>query len=190
MEEGNFRFRTQDEVVGLYSHEIRPRRAPRLRICTCTLTIGSLRLLLMILSRQTKQRTLFLWTLLLSMALLCAQDLKLHIHILGNDHNLLLSHTTPDTTTEHSHLSKAHLTTDTSHGEHHNETPTELDLKPYSLLKKVASNLPTLAFLASVFILFFPVFYRQAFNRRRDKDILPLWQPHFSPPLRAPPLSP
>ena len=144
----------------------------------------------MFLFRQTKKRTLFLWTLLLSMALLCAQSVKLHVHSLDHDHdqNQQHSHITTVPASNHSHLSDAHLSTDVSHGDHHDEVVSELDASPYGLLKKVSDSVLTLALLTTVFTFLLAGFYHHTFHHRRDKNIVLAWRYLFSPPLRAPPL--
>ncbi len=142
----------------------------------------------MIFFRQTKKRTLFLWALFLSIALLCAQDVKLHVHNLDHNHGQQQSHIATKAAAEHSHLSEAHLSIDVSHGDHHDEVLSELDVSSYGLLKKVSNSVLTLALLVTVFALLLAAFYRQTFHRRRDKDAILPWQYHLSPPLRAPPL--
>lgn len=144
--------------------------------------------------RQTKTRTLFLWVLLLSLALLCAQGVKLHVHELGHGHghdhkhDLQHSHIDPGFAAEHSHLSEAHLSTDISHGDHHDELVSELDASPDGLLKKVSTSILALALFATVLTLLFPGFYQLIFLRHRDKGVILSWQYLLSPPLRAPPL--
>ena len=63
--------------------------------------------------RKTKPRSLLLWILLLSIALLCAQSVTLHVHGLdhGSDHELnqLHDNIAPELMSEHSHLSETHL---------------------------------------------------------------------------------
>lgn len=138
--------------------------------------------------RETKKRTLYLWTILLSLALLCAQGVKLHTHDLDHNHDQQHGHTPSEAAVEHSHLSEAHLSTDVSHDDHHDEMTSELDANPNGLLKKVSNSVLTLALLATVFILLFPGFYQQIFHRRRGKAIFIPWRYLLSPPLRAPPL--
>lgn len=140
----------------------------------------------MILFLQPKKRTLFLWTLFLSIALLCAQGVKLHVHSLDHDHDQQHSHITAKA--KHSHLSEAHLATDISHGDHHDEVVLELDVSSSGLLKKVSSNSLTLALLVTVFALLFSAFYQQTLHRRHNKYAILPWRYHLSPPLRAPPL--
>ena len=142
--------------------------------------------------RQTKKHTLFLWTLFLSIVLLCAQGVKLHVHSFGHDHDQQHSHIAleveVEVEVEHSHLSEAHLSTDVSHDDHHSEVVSELDANPNGLLKKVSSSALTLALFATVLTLLFPGFYQQIFHRRRDKAVFLPWRYLLSPPLRAPPL--
>lgn len=150
---------------------------------TCYQPIYSPKLPPMIFFRQTKKRTLFLWTLFLSMTLLCAQGVKLHVHSLDHNHG----HIAAEAAAEHSHLSEAHLSTDVSHGDHHDEVVSELDVSSYGLLKKASSNALTLALLVTLFALLLPAFNQQPFHHRRDRDAILPWQYHLSPPLRAPP---
>jgi hypothetical protein len=138
--------------------------------------------------RQTTKRTLFLWALLLSIALLCAQGVKLHVHSIDHDHDRQHSHIAAEAVAEHSHLSEAHLSSDVSHGDHHDEVVSELDVSPDGLLKKASSNVVVLALLAAVFTLLLPGLYQQIFHRRRDKDAILPWRYLLSPPPRAPPL--
>jgi hypothetical protein len=142
--------------------------------------------------RQTETRPLFLWILLLSIALLCAQGVTLHVHDLGHGldrkHDLQHSHIDSEFVAEHAHLSEAHLSTDVSHGDHHDELVSELDASPDGLLKKVSTSVLTLALFAAVLALLFPHFYQLTFLRRRDKDVILSWRYLLSPPLRAPPL--
>ncbi|NOX43621.1 MAG: hypothetical protein GXP19_07805 [Gammaproteobacteria bacterium] len=140
-----------------------------------------------------KKRTLFLWTLLLSMVLLCAQGVKLHVHSLDHDYDQTHSHIAAEAAAKHSHLSEAHLSTDISHGDHHDEMVSEVDVSPYGLLKKgllkkVSTSALTLALLATVVILLFAGFYQQIYHRRRAKDFIFRWRYLLFPPLRAPPL--
>jgi len=136
--------------------------------------------------RQTKKRTLFLWVLLLSIALLCAQGVKLHAHSL--DHDQEHSHIGVLAATEHSQLSKVHLSTDVSHEDHHDEVTSEIDVSSYGFLKKVSNSVLTLALFVTLLILFNTGFYRQIFARRHNKIAFIPRRYVNSPPLRAPPL--
>ncbi|NOY70832.1 MAG: hypothetical protein GXP14_00395 [Gammaproteobacteria bacterium] len=137
--------------------------------------------------RQMNKKTLLLWSLLLSLSLLCAQSVKLHVHNLDHEHNEFQSHShDTDEVQDHTHLSKAHFVHDTSHGNQHDGV-SEIDISPDGLLNKASSSLVVIA----LFIFFFtlarfvslPTFV-QLF--RKNKLII---QEHYvlSPPLRAPP---
>ena len=144
----------------------------------------------MILFRQIKKPTLYLWTLLLSVALLCAQGVRLHVHSSGqeHEHDLQHSHIAIEVIAKHSHLSEIHLSTDTSHIDHHDEVLSEIDTSPDGFLKKVSSNILTLALLVTLFTLLLVGFNQQILLRYQDKDAIFTWRYLFSPPLRAPPL--
>jgi len=136
--------------------------------------------------RQTSKRTLFLWTLLLSIALLCAQGIKLHAHSL--DHDPGRGHIGFQSTADHSHLSKVHLSTNITHEDHHDEVTSEVDISLYGFMKKVSNGLLTLALFVTLFTLLYTGFYRKTFYRRSNKIVLIPWRYVNSPPLRAPPL--
>ncbi len=138
--------------------------------------------------RKMKKRTLYLWAILLSIAVFCAQGVKLHVHSLDHDHEQQQSHISSLGVAEHSDMSVAHLSTDISHIDHHNEAVSEIDASPDGLLKMGASNIPEMALLATIFTSLLLGFYQQTFHRRRDKDAITRRRYHFSPPLRAPPL--
>ncbi len=133
-----------------------------------------------------QKRTRLLWVLLLSAALLFAQDVKLHIHALGHDHPQLHGHAAAEAVAP-AYLSGPHLSTDASHDEHHAEIVSELEINPYSLLKKVSSSALTLALLATLFAMLLPLFRRPVPCRRRDRRVALSERYHLSPPLRAPP---
>ena len=136
---------------------------------------------------QKKTHALFPWILVLSIALLCTQGVKLHVHGLGHDHDPRHSHTCPKAV-EHSHLSKPHLSTDLSHDDYHDELVSELDANPNGLLKKVSSTVLTLALFAMVLMLLLSGFNPLISHRRRDNGVNLSWRYLRSPPLRAPPL--
>lgn len=122
--------------------------------------------------RQTKTHALLPWIFSFSIALLCTQSVKLHAHGIGHDHDQKHSHITHEVTAKHSHLSNAHLFTDISHGDHHDEPVSELDASPDGLLKKVSTSKLALALFATVLTLLFPGFYRLIFLRHRDKGVI------------------
>lgn len=140
----------------------------------------------MIHFQHMKKRSLFLWVLLLSIALLCAQGVNLHLHGFGHEQGHSVA---PEFTVEHSYQSGIHLTTDTSHSDHHDEVISELDASPQALLKKISSNGSMQTIFIITFTFLFHRFYVLTFHRRRyDDDLIIAWRYILSPPLRAPPL--
>ncbi|MCK5649430.1 MAG: hypothetical protein KAI22_11180 [Gammaproteobacteria bacterium] len=139
----------------------------------------------MILFRQIKKRTLFLWVLLLSTALLFAQSMTLHVHTF--DHEQEYSHDSTEVAIEHIHLTEAHLSTDISHGDEHDQIMSEVDVSQDGLMKKVSSNLIMLALFTIVLTILTSHFYLRIFYRYRDNDAAIPWRYLLSPPLRAPP---
>jgi len=137
--------------------------------------------------RQTKIHALFPWILVLSIALVSTQGVKLHVHGLGHDHDQRHSHTCPKAV-EHPHLSEPHLSTDLSHDDYHDEVVSELDANPDGLLKKVSSTVLILALFAMVLTLLLSGFNQLISHRRRDNGVNLSWRYLYSPPLRAPPL--
>lgn len=141
----------------------------------------------MILVQRMQKRTLILWVLLLSVALLCVQGTKLHVHSFGHDHEQRHS-ITPEVATEHLHHSGIHLTTDVSHADHHDEVVSEQDVNPQALLKKISSYGPMLAIFVIAFTFLVHSFNVITLHYRRDNDLIITRRYILSPPLRAPPL--
>lgn len=131
--------------------------------------------------------TLFLWVLLLSVALLSAQAVKLHVHNFGHDHEQRHS-IAPEVATEHLHQSGIYLTTNVSHATHHDEIISEQGLNSQALLKKMASYGPMLAIFVIAFTFLLHSFNVMTLQRRRDKDVITVRRYILSPPLRAPPV--
>ncbi len=138
------------------------------------------------ISRQMKTCVLSLWVLVLSVTLLCAQGVTLHVHSLGHDQQH--THTSSEAVPGHSHLSEVHLSTDVSHAEYHNEVASELDMSPDVLPKKVSSSVLVLALLIPILALFLSGVYQRLFRRYYDRSVVFPWRYLFSPPLRAPPI--
>ena len=150
----------------------------------------------MIIFNQITKPALYLLTLILSVAIVCAQGVRLHVHSLDQDHNHELqqqSHTTTETLKQftqqqHSHPEKIHPASDISHSDHHDQVISELDVSPDAFLTKIISNILILAILSSIFT-FLPVnFYQQLLQRYRKETVIISQRFLFSPPLRAPPL--
>ena len=138
--------------------------------------------------RKTKTRNLNFLAILLSLALLCAQGVKLHVHNLDHDHGQQHNQTLAEGTLEHSHLSVAHISSDVSHDDHHEKVVTEIAVSQESLLIKASCVISLLALLATAFTFFLLVFYRYTFHSHREHDANIPWRYYISPPLRAPPL--
>lgn len=144
------------------------------------------------LFRKTKKSTLYYWVIFLSIALVCAQGVTLHVHAVDHDHHQHHSHNHDSlheqlSTVEHSHISIAHLSADTSHSNHHDQVIYESDACPDCLLTKISSKAPLAALLSVLFILLLTGTYRNTYERRRDDNILFSCWLYFTPPLRAPP---
>ena len=145
--------------------------------------------------RKTKKSTLYLWVILLSAALLCAQGVKFHVHSLDHDHdhphghtNVSLSEENIHNDNEHTHLSIAHLSTDISHVDHHDEVLAESDACPECLLNNITGKVPFMALLAVLFTLVLSGLYRYTFRCRIDDDEPGSFRRyHLTPVLRAPP---
>lgn len=141
--------------------------------------------------RQLQKPTLLLWTLYLSVAILCAQGVKLHVH--GFEHEHGSSHHDQidvgiDTgTTDHSHVVGIHLSNDITHVDHHGGVIPEVDISPDGLLKKVSSVVLTLALVAIFFTLFLPGLIRESNQYYRNTKLRLSRHYYYSPPLRAPP---
>jgi len=143
--------------------------------------------------RHMKKPTLLLWTILLAIAIFCAQGMKLHVHSFGHDHEQQSSSISPEVVTEHSHLSDIHLsdihlTTDVSHADHHNEVVSEQNASPRALLKQQPAYGSMLAIFVIAFILILYGPYVITLHRRFDINIAISLRYILSPPLRAPPL--
>ncbi len=127
--------------------------------------------------RQLNRRTLLLWSLLLSLALLCAQGATLHIHS-DQTHN-----------GDHDHiaapLNKPHSALDISHNEHHDGS--EIDLSADGLLKNTLNKVFTIALFTLFFTLLIFSSSRQFTHHYRKNKLILYSYYLFSPPLRAPP---
>jgi len=139
--------------------------------------------------RRINRPTLLLWSLLLSLFLLCSQGATLHLHTLDHSQDEHLNHShAADEASDHAHLSKAHYAHDRSHDEHHDAVLSEVDVSPNGVLKKLSNNTLALALFAILFTLLLPAPLRQVVHRHRESRLAPLEHYLLSPPLRAPPL--
>ncbi len=136
--------------------------------------------------RLTNKRTLLLWSLLLSLSLLCMQEAKLHVHDLDHGHHHGHTHAI-DGAGGHAHLSKAHFAHDTSHGDHHNGVISEVDISPDGVLKNANNSPFTIALFIFFFTLLIFVSSRRLIQRCRESKLILHEYYVLSPPLRAPP---
>ena len=128
-----------------------------------------------------------MWSLLLSLALLCAQGVKLHVHDLDHGHDNHHSHAhVIDEASDHGHLSKAHSSHDTSHDDHHDSVASEIDVSPDGVLKN-SNTVFALALIVFFITLMIPASLRQRVHHRRENDFILHRDYALSPPLRAPP---
>jgi len=109
----------------------------------------------MYILRKTSQSNLYLWVFVLSVALICAQGVTIHIHAVDHDHLKLHNHhhdslEDQQTIADHTHFSIAHLSSDTSHGSHHDQIVYENVACPDCLLLKVANETPFIALLTAL----------------------------------------
>ncbi|MDX2502974.1 MAG: hypothetical protein QNL62_00655 [Gammaproteobacteria bacterium] len=104
------------------------------------------------------------------------------------DHEQEYSHDSKEAAIEHLHLTDAHLATDISHGNDHDQIMSEVDISQDGLVKKVSSNPIMLALFVIVLTILASHFYLRIFYRYLDKDAAIPWRYLISPPLRAPPL--
>ena len=138
--------------------------------------------------RQMSRQALLVWSLLLCVALLGAQGVKLHIHHLdhGSDNQHSHSHTI-DEAGDHRHLSQAHFTHDISHDTHHDGAVSEVDISPDGILKNINSSAFAVTLSSLLLTLMIFVSSRQRVQRYRESKLILYRYYLLSPPLRAPP---
>jgi len=135
--------------------------------------------------RKTNKRILFAWTIILSLLILFAQGVTLHVH--SFDHDPLQNHHSIADLNDHSHLSEAHLSVDFSHNDHHDKVTSEIDASPDCILKQVSANVTVIALLAMALTLLLSGLCRNTFLRYCRYVALSR-RYHLFPSLRAPPL--
>lgn len=138
--------------------------------------------------RKTKKSTLYLWVILLSVALLGSQGLKLHVHDIGHDQHDHHSHSDQIAVAEHNHVSIAHLSLDDSHGDHHDKVIYESDACPDCLQTKISNDIPLTALISLLYFLLLFGINRHTYIRQQGDDNFKARWRHFTPLLRAPPV--
>lgn len=131
---------------------------------------------------NTHKQTYVIWAIFLSLAIVCAQSVKLHVHDMDHTHKPV------ELVNAHSHDSEFHLSVDSSHAEYHHQVKSEMDLGLKALLKDISGKVLLLALLVTVIAyhlhrLFSPVYW----CRPGSPSGVP-WRYRLGPPLRAPPL--
>lgn len=133
-------------------------------------------------SFNTDKQSYLIWALLLSLAIICAHGVKLHVHNMDHTHRPV------ESVGQHSHDSVFHLSLDTSHAEQHHAVISEIDLGMNALLKDISGTVMTLAFLVTLIALpLYRLFVLIIGRPRGHPESIP-WRYSLGPPLRAPPL--
>jgi len=139
--------------------------------------------------RQINRQTLLILSLLISLSLLSAQGVNLHVHSLDHGHDDHQGHAHAiDEADGHSHLSKAHFTHDTSHDDHHNGVISEIDISSDGVLKKASSSIFAIALIVFLFaLLVLTPSLQLIVGRWHERKLFSYRYYSLSPPLRAPP---
>ncbi|MFT6264041.1 MAG: hypothetical protein ACJAWS_000173 [Oleiphilaceae bacterium] len=135
--------------------------------------------------RKTNKRLLAVWSILLSLLMLNAQGVTLHVHNI--EHDPLQNHHSIDDLNDHSYLKLVHLTTDSSHEGHHADVTSEINACPDCLVNQVLSKITMIALQVMALIWILLVVCRTDFPRIHSNIKHP-WRHYISPQLRAPPL--
>lgn len=139
--------------------------------------------------RRLNQRTVILWSVLLSLSLVFAQGTTLHVHAIDHGHHYAHDHShSGDHSADHSHISKAHSAHDDSHGHHHVGGSSEVNISPNGLLKAPYAKILLFAIITFILLLALPALIERVLRYHRDSNQCYFCCYYFSPPLRAPPL--
>jgi hypothetical protein len=154
------------------------------------LEITAYKLSRMNFSRQHRKPILFLWIVMISIMLLCAQNLQFHVHSLAH-HEPLQQHDSliEMSNGEHGQVAMKHLSIDSSHADHHDQSVVEMDASPEAIIKQLSMNGALAVLFALIFTLIILGFYALYVPRTRSlTNFVPLRRFHLFPLLRAPPL--
>jgi hypothetical protein len=127
------------------------------------------------------------WVTLLSLAILCAQGTRLHIHFVDCGKIPSTNSEHMQTPTGHHQHAKVHLVSEKAHWMHTSDGLSVLDMSPEGLLTKSFGIALLLAIFVSLLILYVPVLAPLTFRRQQDCQVKVRHQYNLSPPLRAPP---
>jgi len=127
---------------------------------------------------------------MISIMLLCAQNLKFHVHSLDH-HGPLQQHDSQIEMNngEHGQIAMMHLSIDSSHADHHDLLVVEMDASPETIFKQSSMNGLSVALFALIFTLLILGIYALYVPRTRGlTNFVPIRRFHLFPLLRAPPL--
>jgi hypothetical protein len=156
------------------------------------LFITSFKLPRMNFSRQHRKPIFSLWIIMMSIMLLCAQNLQFHVHNLDHPPSPQQHDSEVEMHSgEHGQSAMKHLSIDSSHADHHDLLVVEMDARPDTILKQLFRNGLSVALFALIFSLLILGIYTQYVPRTRRRTIfVPIRRFHLFPLLRAPPLPP
>ena len=139
--------------------------------------------------RSLNSSTVFVWIVLLSVALLVTQNLQFHIHDLDHDPGQSNHHaSTIAAPVEHEHTDLMHLSIDSSHADHHDSVIVGTDAGLDRIFQQLSSKAWSIDLFFICLVLL--ILFRQIFQRstiRHACGVLPRQRFHLIPPLRAPP---
>ena len=141
--------------------------------------------------RHINRQSLLLWSVLLSLSLVCTQIVGLHYHSLDHDlaDHLIHDSLNPDIgihDLEKSHVNGAHSALDGSHVDHHDGAAT-VDISPDGWLKNTSKNTFSIDIIVLMFVFSVLIAGQKLTYRLQEKITVPDRQYTLSPPLRAPP---
>ncbi len=127
---------------------------------------------------------------MISIMLLCAQNLQFHVHSLDH-HGPLQQHDSEIEMNngEHGQIAMKHLSIDSSHADHHDLLVIEMDAGPDTIFRQSSINGSSVALFALIFTLLILGIYALYVPRTRSLiNFVPNRRFHLFPLLRAPPL--
>lgn len=139
----------------------------------------------MFFTSQTSRHLKFLFSILLTLLLMCSLETKLHVHHFAHSHDNHLEQYHGSGVAGHHHHGKIHFSHDRSHHEHYGDFILEFDVIPDGLLKNIIQH--PLALVLFVFSILLLAPSARLLQRHHEKR--PILDKYYllSPPLRAPP---
>ena len=135
--------------------------------------------------RRINRFALLLGSVLITLSLLSAQGVALHVHSFEHGSNESHAHGM-DGASDHAHLNQVHFIYDETHHDYHDGVVSEIDVSPEVLLKSFNNILAIVSVAFFVLLVLLPAL-RQLVCRYRASKLI--FNKHYalSPPLRAPP---